>query len=74
MAIGMGADPVRSGEEPALAGLRPETGAAAAKIFTITQYSRSVEKLLRAQVPQVWVKGVITQLNARGRIVYLTLA
>lgn len=45
----------------------------AVKVFSITQYNRSVERLLRG-VPQVWVKGVITQLNVRGKIVYLTLA
>ncbi|MDB5050298.1 MAG: exodeoxyribonuclease large subunit [Fibrobacteres bacterium] len=44
------------------------------KVFSITQYSRSVERLLKAQVPKIWVKGVITQLNQRGKIAYLTLA
>ncbi|MEO6094895.1 MAG: exodeoxyribonuclease VII large subunit [Fibrobacteria bacterium] len=43
------------------------------KVFSITQYSRSVERLLKVQVPKIWVKGVITQLNQRGRIAYLTL-
>ncbi len=43
------------------------------KVFSITQYSRSVERLLKAQVPRIWVKGVITQLNQRGKIAYLTL-
>ncbi len=54
-----------------------EAGSAAdsgpSKVFSITQYSRSVERLLKAQVPKIWVKGVITQLNQRGRIAYLTL-
>ena len=45
----------------------------APKFFSITQYNRSVERLLKSQVPQVWVKGVITQLNVRGKIAYLTL-
>jgi exodeoxyribonuclease VII large subunit len=44
-----------------------------AKFFSITQYNRSVERLLKTQVPQVWVKGVITQLNVRGKIAYITL-
>jgi exodeoxyribonuclease VII large subunit len=43
------------------------------KVFSITQYNRSVERLLKTQVPKVWVKGVITQLNQRGKIAYLTL-
>ena len=43
------------------------------KFFSITQYNRSVERLLKSQVPQVWVKGVITQLNVRGKIAYITL-
>lgn len=43
------------------------------KFFSITQYNTSVERFLKAQVPKVWVKGVITQLNVRGKIVYITL-
>jgi exodeoxyribonuclease VII large subunit len=43
------------------------------KVFSITQYSRSVERLLKTRVPRIWVKGVITQLNQRGKIAYLTL-
>ncbi len=43
------------------------------KVFTLTQYNRSVERLLKTQVPKVWVKGVITQLNVRGKLAYLTL-
>lgn len=42
-------------------------------IFTVSQYNKSVDRLLKAQVPKVWVKGVITQLNVRGRVAYLTL-
>jgi exodeoxyribonuclease VII large subunit len=52
------------------------TGAPAAEpegIFSVTQYNKSLERLLKTQVPKVWVKGVITQLNVRGRVVYLTL-
>ncbi len=41
--------------------------------YSITQYNRSVERLLKTQVPRIWVKGVITQLNVRGRMAYLTL-
>jgi exodeoxyribonuclease VII large subunit len=55
------------------AGAPENGGTAAPKVFSITQYSRSVERLLKAQVPKIWVKGVITQLNQRGRIAYLTL-
>jgi exodeoxyribonuclease VII large subunit len=56
-------------------GLEPTEGGApnAPKFFSITQYSRSVERLLKTQVPKIWVKGVITQLNVRGKIAYLTL-
>ena len=46
----------------------------AKKTFTVGQYNRSVERFLKTQVPQIWVKGVITQLQARGKVVYLTLA
>ena len=50
----------------------PET--AVKKTFTVTNYNRSVERFLKAQVPQVWVEGVITQLQVRGKVVYMTLA
>jgi exodeoxyribonuclease VII large subunit len=43
------------------------------KVYSITQYNRSVERKMR-EFPRVWVKGVISQLNVRGKIVYLTLA
>ncbi|HKP97896.1 MAG TPA: exodeoxyribonuclease VII large subunit [Fibrobacteria bacterium] len=56
---GEGGNPVKTGSGP--------------KVFSITQYSRSVERLLKTQVPKIWVKGVITQLNQRGKIAYLTL-
>jgi exodeoxyribonuclease VII large subunit len=51
----------------------PAVPAAAPKVFSITQYSKSVDRLLKTQVPKIWVKGVITQLNQRGRIAYITL-
>ncbi len=45
----------------------------ASKLFSITQYNKGIERLLKKHVPRVWVQGVITQLNVRGRIAYLTL-
>ena len=45
-----------------------------AKTWTVSEYNRSVERFLKKQVPQVWVKGVITQVNHRGKVVYLNLA
>lgn len=44
------------------------------KSYTITQYSQSVERLLKSKVPPIWVQGVISQMQVRGRVVYLTLA
>ena len=44
------------------------------KTYTVANYNRSVERFLKAQVPQVWVEGVITQLQVRGKVVYMTLA
>ena len=57
------------------AGALPDSpaGDKSPKVFSITQYSRSVERLLKTQVPKIWVKGVLTQLNQRGKIAYLTL-
>lgn len=44
------------------------------RFFSITQYNRSVERLVKREVPKIWVQGTITQLNVRGRVAYLTLA
>jgi exodeoxyribonuclease VII large subunit len=49
----------------------PET--ASGKIYSVGQYNRSLERLLKAQVPVIWVKGVITQLQVRGKVAYFTL-
>ena len=42
------------------------------RVFSISQYNQSVERKVKA-FPKVWVKGVIMQLNQRGRIAYITL-
>ncbi len=46
---------------------------ASLKAFSISQYNTSIKRLLKGQVPKIWVRGVITQLNVRGRICYITL-
>lgn len=60
----MGSDLAREGADTARAD--------AAKVFSISQYNQSVERKVRT-FPRVWVKGVIMQLNVRGRIAYVTL-
>jgi len=40
---------------------------------TVSKYNLSVERRVKA-FPTIWVKGVITQLNVRGKVAYLTLA
>src|SRR6187431_2664398 len=42
------------------------------KTFTVGQYNRAVERRMK-EFPNIWVKGVITQLQVRGKVVYLTL-
>jgi exodeoxyribonuclease VII large subunit len=42
------------------------------RVYTVTQYNRGVERRIR-EIPATWVKGVITQLQVRGKVVYLTL-
>lgn len=61
---GMGSDLPRAGAES------PQGDPA--KVFSISQYNQSVERRVKA-FPRVWVKGVIMQLNVRGRIAYVTL-
>lgn len=41
--------------------------------FSVSQYNTAIQRRL-AEVPQVWVQGVITQLKIREPMVYLTLA
>lgn len=45
----------------------------AIKSYSISQYSQSVSRLLKAKIPPIWVNGVISQLQKRGQVVYLTL-
>src|SRR4051794_35182817 len=72
MAKSADADIFPSGEESAVPAGRSAV-TEARKVYSITQYNRSVERKMR-EFPRVWVKGVISQLNVRGKIVYLTLA
>jgi exodeoxyribonuclease VII large subunit len=44
------------------------------RFFSVAQYNRSVERLVKREVPKVWVQGTITQIQVRGRVAYLTLA
>lgn len=55
------------GESPEAVGTEPR------KIWSVTQYNKSVERKMR-EFPRTWVKGVITQLNVRGRIAYVSIA
>jgi exodeoxyribonuclease VII large subunit len=48
------------------------TGPGVKKVYTVTQYNRGVERRIK-EIPATWVKGVITQLQVRGKVVYVTL-
>jgi len=41
--------------------------------FSVSKYNSSVERKVK-EFPKVWVQGVITQLQVRGKVAYLTLA
>jgi exodeoxyribonuclease VII large subunit len=43
------------------------------KAYTVEQYNKAVERQMKT-FPRIWVKGVLTQLNARGKAVYMELA
>lgn len=43
------------------------------KSFTVTQYMRALKLKLEA-TPATWVRGVITQINEKSKIAYLSLA
>jgi exodeoxyribonuclease VII large subunit len=46
----------------------------APRTFSVEQYCASVRKLVRDQIPPVWVRGVLVQVNPRGKMVYLRIA
>ncbi|MBF0431855.1 MAG: exodeoxyribonuclease VII large subunit [Fibrobacteria bacterium] len=48
-------------------------GADLVKTYTVTQYNTAIQRYLRDKVPDTWVHGVITQLNVRGKVAYITI-
>jgi exodeoxyribonuclease VII large subunit len=62
-------DALLAGENPGA----PSTGEGSKKVYSVGQYNRAVERRMK-EFPKIWVKGVITQLQVRGKVVYLTLA
>lgn len=44
----------------------------ARKAYTVEQYNRAVERKMK-EFPRIWVKGVLTQVNRRGKAVYMEL-
>ena len=43
------------------------------KSYTVTQYMRALKQKVES-TPAVWVRGVITQINEKARVVYLSIA
>lgn len=44
------------------------------KTYSISKYLSAVKRLVSEQIPTIWVHGVISQVNERGRMVYLAMA
>lgn len=44
------------------------------KTYSISKYLTAVKRLVSEQIPTIWVHGVITQMQERGRMLYLSLA
>jgi exodeoxyribonuclease VII large subunit len=42
--------------------------------YPVSRYCESVQKMIQSRIPDVWVHGVLTQVQIRGRMVYLALA
>jgi exodeoxyribonuclease VII large subunit len=42
--------------------------------YSLSQYLSSVQRLVKNQIPAVWVYGVVSSLQERGKVVYITLA
>jgi exodeoxyribonuclease VII large subunit len=51
-----------------------EAAGAEIRSWPISKYLQSVKRLLASQVPRLWVHGVVSQINERGKAVYITLA
>ena len=43
------------------------------KSYTVTQYMKALKQKVES-TPAVWVRGVITQINEKSKIVYLSIA
>lgn len=65
--------PGDSGEGPRVVLPSGDAPAPERKAFTVEQYNRAVERKMK-EFPRTWVKGVLTQVDARGKAVYMTLA
>jgi len=42
--------------------------------YSLSSYLQSVQRLVKTQIPQVWVYGTIASLQEKGKMVYITLA
>jgi exodeoxyribonuclease VII large subunit len=54
------------------AGSPPTSGSPDRKAYSVEQYNRAVERKMK-EFPRIWVKGVLTQVNRRGKVVYMEL-
>ena len=43
------------------------------KSYTVTQYMKALKQKVES-TPAVWVRGVITQINEKSKVVYLSIA
>ncbi|HEX2612822.1 MAG TPA: exodeoxyribonuclease VII large subunit [Fibrobacteria bacterium] len=50
----------------------PEAVSTERKAYTVEQYNKAVERKMK-EFPKIWVKGVLTQVNRRGKVVYMEL-
>ncbi|NLB64401.1 MAG: exodeoxyribonuclease VII large subunit [Fibrobacter sp.] len=44
------------------------------KSYSLSKYLSSVQRLVQEKIPPVWVHGVISQINIRGRACYIDLS
>ena len=42
--------------------------------YSLSSYLTSVQKLVETKIPQVWVYGIVSNIQEKGRMVYITLA
>lgn len=42
--------------------------------YSVSSYLTALRRMIQQKIPQVWVRGTLTQVQSRGQVTYMTLA